>query len=263
MISWIVQSNLIKESSQDDIRIACERLGYNYIPLKIIPFSEGTEWSADIGFKPPEGKLAFYGSTSMIKMVARSKWNKDGFFFNQSNLKTSLWIQKLGNRVLNYDSKFMTLAEAMENIGEGMFFMKPDNDLKDFTGSDVDAQGIKKFYDSVSAGGFLFGTDIEVVISPIKNLGWEYRCFMVGDKVVSASSYKLKSMLRDDKRVSQDIIDFAEETAKIWKPDNAYVMDICETDNGLKVVEFNCVNASGFYSCDAEKIVRSISEFIS
>ena len=261
MINWIVQSNLIKEEAQDDIKIACEHFGYNYVPLKIIPFTDGTEWSADIFFKPPEGKLAFYGSTSMIKMVARSKWNKDGFFFNQENLRTSKWVEMLGTRMLNHDAKFMTLAQAMETMGEGLFFMKPDDDLKDFTGSDVDAKGIKNFYDNVSAGGFLFTTDIKVVLSPMKNTGWEYRCFMVGDRVISASSYKLKSMCRQDKRVSQEIIDFAEETAKIWRPDDAYTLDVCETDEGLKVVEFNCLYASGFYACDVVNIVHAVSEF--
>lgn len=268
MINWIVQSNLIKEEAQDGIRTACERFGYSYVPLKIIPFSEGTEWSADLFFEPPTGQLAFYGSTSFIKMIARSKWNKDGFFFNQENFKTSRWVDMLGNRMLNYDAEYMTLNEAMLRgardtlvFGAPTFFMKPDDDLKDFIGSEVDSAGIKKFYDEVSAGGFLFNTDIKVIISPLKNTGWEYRCFMVGTKVISASSYKLKSMIRQDKRVPQEVIDFAEETAKIWRPDNAYTLDVCETDDGLKVVEFNCANASGFYSCDVESIVKAISEF--
>lgn len=262
MISWIVQSNLIKEELQDGIRMSCDRFGYNYVPLKIIPFTDGTEWSADLFFEPPKGQLAFYGSTSFIKMVAKSKWNKDGFFFNQDNLKTSKWVKELGTRMLNHDSKFMTLKEAMETMDDQLYFMKPDNDLKDFSGSDVNKEGIEKFYDSVSAGGFLFGTDIPVVLSPMKHIGWEYRCFMLNDKVIASSSYKLKSMMFQTKRVPESVIEFAEETAKIWHPDTAYTLDVCETDQGLKVVEFNCFNASGFYNCSPEKIVKAVSDHI-
>lgn len=262
MINWIIQNNLIKEDLTKGLTESALKYGHNAIGLKIIPFSEGTEWSADIGFTPPEGKIIPYGSTAMIKMVDRSKWNKDGFFFNQKNLKTSTWVKELGNRMLNHDAQFMTLEEATK-IGSGEYFMKPDDDLKDFTGCHVDLAEIQRFYDNVSAGGFLFGTNLPVVLTSLKNTGWEYRCFMIGDRVIASSSYKLKSMFIQDRKVPQEIIDYAQETAGIWHPDQVYVMDISETDNGLKVVEFNCFNASGMYACSYDTVVREVSEFVS
>ena len=30
----------------------------------------------------------------------------------------------------------------------------------------------------------------------------------------------------------------------------AYVMDICRTDDGLRLLETNCINAAGFYAAD-------------
>ena len=261
MITWIVQTNLVKEELFLDIKKATEKFGHGCTGLKIIPFSDSVEFAADIGFAPPEGKLVPYGSTSMIKMFARSKWNKQGFFFNEENLKTSKWAKELGSSILNYDAQFMTLKEAMA-LKEGQFFMKPDNDLKDFCGTEVEAKDIANLYDQVSAGGFCFGTDIPVVLCPIKNTGWEYRLFMIKDKVVAFSSYKLKSMLRQDQPVPSEVIRFAQQTASLWHPDDVYVMDVCETDNGLKVVEFNCFNASGFYKCDVESVIRQVSEYV-
>jgi hypothetical protein len=259
MLTWIVQSNLIKEDILESIQDATKKLGYSCVPLKIIPFSDSLEFGPDFGFQPPPGKLIPYGSTSMIKMFAKSNWNKDGFFFNEENLRTSKWIKELGTRMLNHDAQVVTLSEAFK-IKEGWFFMKPDNDLKDFSGSQVSAEGIEKFYNQVSAGGFTFGTDIKVVLCPLKNTGWEFRLFMVEDQVISSSSYKLKEMLRQDKRVSHEVLQFAQETVRTWRPDSVYVMDICETNEGLKVVEFNCFNASGFYSCDVEAVVKAVSE---
>lgn len=262
MTSWIVQTNLIKEELYPAIEIAANRNGHGCVGLKIIPFSDSPEFLADIGFKPPEGKLIPYGSTSMIKMFARSKWNKDGFFFNQENLRSSVWAEKLGRLMLNYDAFSMPLKDAIKMKGLGTVFMKPDNDLKDFTGGLVDGNSIAKFYDEVSAGGFCFDTDIPVVLCSPKNTGWEYRLFMIKNKAVAFSSYKLKDMIRQDKFVPQKVIDFAQSVATIWRPDEAYVMDVCETDDELKIVEFNCINASGFYRCNVEKIVRELSEYV-
>lgn len=41
---------------------------------------------------------------------------------------------------------------------------------------------------------------------------------------------------------------------------SAYVIDICRTDEGLKMLETNCINAAGFYEADLLKLVASIDE---
>lgn len=259
--TWIVQSNLISEDTLLDISNACLKRDIPCKGLKIIPFTNSPEFLADPFFQWPAGPLIPYGSTSLIKTFSKSKHNKDGFFFNEANLKTSVWIKHLGDRILNHDSLFMTLEEAFD-LKEGSFFMKPDNDLKDFCGEIVTAGEIRKFYENVSAGGFCFGTDIPIVLSPVKNIGWEYRLFMIQDRVIAFSSYRLKSMICKEEPVPYGVVYFAEDTAKIWRPDDVYVMDVCETDSGYKIVEFNCFNASGFYNCNIGDIVKEVSNFV-
>lgn len=41
----------------------------------------------------------------------------------------------------------------------------------------------------------------------------------------------------------------------------AYVIDICHTDDGLKMLETNCINAAGFYEADLLKLVSVIDDF--
>lgn len=164
--TWIVQSNLISEDTLTNIQEACHKFSFGCKGLKIIPFTDSVEFLADLFFEWPTGPLIPYGSTSMIKMFSRSKYNKQGFFFNFDNLRTSTWIKHLGDRILNHDALFMTLEEAF-SIKEGNYFMKPDNDLKDFTGCEVTAGEIRKFYENVSAGGFCFNTSIPVVLCPM------------------------------------------------------------------------------------------------
>ena len=261
--TWLVQSNLISEDTLAVLSAACNKLGYDCRGVKIIPFTDSPEFLLDPLADYPGGPIIPYGSTSMIKSFARSKLDKRGFFFCDANLRTSVWVDKLDDRILNYDSLFMTLEEAFNlDMFGTTFFMKPDNDLKDFCGTLVSAQDIEKFYTDVSAGGFCFKPDIPVVLSPVKQIGWEYRLFMIQDRVIAKSSYRYRTMLSIKEPVPQEVVDFAEETARIWFPDYVYVMDICETENGYKIVEFNTFNASGFYACNVEDIVREVSEFV-
>jgi ATP-grasp domain-containing protein len=45
--------------------------------------------------------------------------------------------------------------------------------------------------------------------------------------------------------------------ANVWLPAACCVMDTCLLDTGeLKVVEFNCINGSGFYDHDVKKIMK-------
>ena len=37
--------------------------------------------------------------------------------------------------------------------------------------------------------------------------------------------------------------------------------DIAATDKGLKVIEFNCINGSGFYLANVDAIARSLSSW--
>ena len=38
----------------------------------------------------------------------------------------------------------------------------------------------------------------------------------------------------------------------------AYVIDVCRTGEGLKLLETNCINAAGFYAADLNKLAAAI-----
>lgn len=37
-------------------------------------------------------------------------------------------------------------------------------------------------------------------------------------------------------------------------------MDLCAVENGIKVVEFNCLNSSGFYNSDVCAIIKALDD---
>lgn len=48
---------------------------------------------------------------------------------------------------------------------------------------------------------------------------------------------------------------------EFWVSDS-YVIDVSETPNGFKVVEYNNTNTSGLYGCGAVAIVQAINKIL-
>ena len=45
---------------------------------------------------------------------------------------------------------------------------------------------------------------------------------------------------------------------KLFEVNDTFVMDICLTDNGYKIVECNCTNSAGFYKADMNKLIMAL-----
>lgn len=90
----------------------------------------------------------------------------------------------------------------------------------------------------------------------------EWRLWAVRDEIVTFSLYKDGSRVVYRHEIDDDALEFAKMLVKA-NPDYApaYVIDICRTDDGLKMLETNCINAAGFYEADLLKLVSSIDEF--
>jgi hypothetical protein len=54
--------------------------------------------------------------------------------------------------------------------------------------------------------------------------------------------------------------DFVAARVAEWQPKEAFVIDVCDTGDRLKVLELNTLNAAGFYAGDVQKLVLALHE---
>lgn len=54
---------------------------------------------------------------------------------------------------------------------------------------------------------------------------------------------------------------FVTKMAQKYQPAAAFVLDICLTQNGWKIVEVNCMNSAGFYACNLQKLIVELESF--
>ena len=61
-----------------------------------------------------------------------------------------------------------------------------------------------------------------------------------------------------DNIVDQDAIDFAQKMVDIYQLAETFVIDVCLTSDGWKIVECGSTSCAGFYDADKQKIVMAL-----
>lgn len=87
----------------------------------------------------------------------------------------------------------------------------------------------------------------------------EWRIWIVNGAVITYSPYKEGIRVTYRHEIDSDALEFAETLAGLnagYSP--AYVMDICRTEDGVRLVETNCINAAGFNAADFVKLAAAI-----
>lgn len=241
---------------------ALDRLEIPYTWHKVVPFIG--ELTPVPTIKDPNAVVMF-GSYSLWR-YAKDNDLKPGVFKIRPFVHEASWHPFLLNGA---DALFLTLRDVpqkLPNDGEN-WFLRPVEDSKEEPGSVKSSGEIIDLANKVLAleeheipkGSLRHDTEM-MLTKPVRILK-EWRLWVVRDEIVTFSLYKEGSRVIYRHEVDDDALEFAKRLVKA-NPDYAlaYVIDICRTDGGLKMLETNCINAAGFYEADLLKLVSSIDE---
>ena len=250
-MKFIIQYNLINEKQLLKIKDGISKYPHEYV--SVIPFSHDIK--AD---EPLIGKNFIpYGSTLFVSLASELEWK--GCYFDLSKFNYKAFV-KNRNDMLN--SNVLTIKEALEFLKtqpeDKMWFTRPSKDLKQFTGLiNPSHECIKYFTNALLADSSSVAqlkTDTDIVLCEPQNIDSEYRWFVVDKKVVSGSMYRNSGFMYQQKVTDQKIIDEAQTFADGWLPHDNCVMDLALVNGKVKVIEFNCLNGSGFYDNNTQAI---------
>lgn len=231
-----------------------KKLNSKYTVVEIVAFSD------DLPIVKIDGPCVVYGTTSLMKN-AKKQWNP-GVFFVPENFQVSTWQKIFGNDLLNHDGYVCKLNDLLTSCPDECF-IRPNDDLKDFTGVVVKKENLHQQIYNINKGGFLFDGTINVFVAPPKHIQKEYRFFIVDGKIITGCQYKLKTMGYLSEKLEPEVLEFAQKMCDKWTPDKVCVMDVALDGNDeYKVLEFNCFNASGIYICDLNKIIASVENLV-
>ncbi|MEP0521922.1 MAG: ATP-grasp domain-containing protein [Hyphomicrobiales bacterium] len=258
-MQWILQDF-------EDTRKMADALDQLQIPYnwhKVVPFI-GELTPAPTIYNP--NAVVMFGSYTLWR-YAEANDLKPGVFKIRPFVHEASWHPFLLNGA---DALFLTLRDVPELLPDDRtnWFLRPVKDSKEEPGNIKSTGEIIALANKVLAleeheipkGSLRHDTEM-MFTQPVRILK-EWRLWAVRDEIVTFSLYKDGSRVVYRHEIDDDALEFAKSLIKAnpnYAP--AYVIDICRTDDGLKMLETNCINAAGFYEADLLKLVSSIDEF--
>jgi hypothetical protein len=251
---WILQENLINPTTRDQVRQLLLARQVEHTLVRLIPFFH----QVDGEMPAPAGPVFVYGSTG-LGVVAKSQGWAPGYF--DDNLDYELMLRQYGGLALNASAICATLQE-MPRVAD-RFFVRPVLDNKSFAGTVMTWEEFEAFRRGVAQvaneqDATLSLTD-RIVAAPLTDISAEYRCFVIGDKVVTASRYKTGELVAYSPDVPTEMTAFAQGCVDHWRPNDAFTIDVAVTRAGPKVIELNSANSAGFYACDVGAIIDAVN----
>ncbi|MBO9203348.1 MULTISPECIES: ATP-grasp domain-containing protein [Niastella] len=256
-IQWVIQRNLTNTDDLSTLKLGCEKIGVDAIEIDIIPFTPHLpEFNKD-------KQSIFYGSTTMGQLIYKDNSLNKGFFFDSNSFSIANYFDKWGTHMLNFGAMVTSFNELMakDHDADKLFFIRPDDDSKSFSGEVKKYSEIKNWYHKLKMfDNTSLSLDSKIVVSEPYHLRYEWRLWIVNKQVIAASKYREDFKLKKERGCPQEVIQFAEQRCQEYTPHNLFVMDICETGDSYYIVECGCLNSAGFYAADIPAIVSSVTD---
>ena len=257
---WIIEKDTFTENEKKLGSILTSK-NIEYKVVKYVPFEDGI-----YDFFKDDDCVVFYGSLNLGSQLQREKKWIPGVYCDFQKLECSSYYNYFGKYLLNNNYIFMPLSEYFRQQDfvfkifgvNNEIYCRPNSGRKQFTGAVV---GKKSTIEDFGYSYYHENKELMLVISSPKEIQKEWRVVIANKKAITGSQYKLNRELEVSPDCPSEVLTFAEEMANTdWQPDVIYVMDICENNGELYLLELNSFSCSGLYDCNLEKIVDNVNK---
>ena len=269
---YILQENVFREQHYDMLESSLKKLNLPYTKVRLFPFidkivalediPEDNDFNADDlpEFNPPDTHCFAFGAVKMARISADRAWFP-GSMMND-NHDFMVYKDHYKENLLNFDSKICKVKDSIDWLPNEIKFIRPTKDSKAFNGNTFNQH---EWEDGVEHNlhnykGKVFNEDTLIQVSTVKKIYQEIRCWVVNGKVITASNYKIGSNVTYKRVIDEEPLQYAQSMVDKFQLNEAFVIDICETENGWKIVECGCINCAGFYEADLFKMLIAIED---
>lgn len=241
-MKWLIQKTKIEHEKIIELIDILEKAGIDYDI--VYPFEDKVIMQNKKNYIYDNKEKYFVcGSYSLVRNVKKSRPDA---VFSLDEYKFNDFINIFGkNNFVNTDAKIINYNDILWN--EEKYFIRPLNDDKSFNGGTYTKNNIIEY-------------NGDVVIAKVKHINKEHRFFIINGKISSASLYKINGEISTSSVIDEGAILFVEKMIKKFDFP-CFVIDIATIENEYKIVELNCINASGFYDINLYRLINSVLEY--
>lgn len=258
-IRWVIQKNLIAENDLNEIERACMHLGVAYEHVEVIPFSDRLP-----SFTLDGLTNVYFGSTTFMNNVYRSLNSPAGLFYNHKAFTMENYLREYGTYMLSSNGYITNFGEFLKKdlMPESLWFIRPNADDKSFNGQVISFQETQDWFDRIRKqfDNVEINEETSILVCEPYNIRREWRCYIVGGKIVTASLYRKNGKLNKSRiEVPTEMLAFAQARADEYLPHQNVAMDIGECGDEFYIIELGCLNSVGFYDADIKTLIEAVS----
>ncbi len=258
-MKFLIQHNGLNVQNLHKIKTALQD---NDLPVQwvgCIPFTE--ELTSEEPIEDPW--YIPYGSTLFTRISQEKRFV--GLHYDLEQLNYARFVQKRNDMTNLLVISVGVAIKLLESFHpDTRLFTRPSFDNKQYAGVVMPAKEIRDWLVSMvesGPGSYHIDPDTMIVLDRELDIQAEWRWFIVDGKIISGSMYRAHGQMRVQRELTADVIKEAQEMADIWLPHECVVMDTALVRGTMKVLEFNCINASGFYDHDIGAIFKALYEY--
>lgn len=255
---FLIQSNIYSDPDHDRIFEVLEELQYPYEKIHLEKDAQ------EVTLQSNRQDVFVYGSVRLARLAKQnSHWNPGSFYGGNHLFKN--FAPHYQGHLLNDEVEVFPFGQAIEwKVGEQKF-IKPYKEAKIFTGKVFTQIKWEDFVTNALSNPPtpLLNKDSLVQASTPQRIYKEARLWIVGKQIVDSVYYKFHGDVTYEAQVAREGLDFAREMLALFQVAPAFVMDICLTAEGWKIVEINCINSAGFYpTSNIKSVVRALELYL-
>lgn len=274
-VKWLIERKIQRGDDPDRLAEIVREKGMECIRVEYVPFSQS--FLAIENGKPKrllasnmpylDGDcVVVIGTLNVCQLLMNPKRWTPTAWFDLEQFRCVSYYRHWKDFLLQEDYAFYHWKELRQNkekiysaLGaDGCIFIKPDENLKTFSGSVVPADEFEHWAD-MNQDCYEIAPDVGIVVARPVGIKKEWRFIVCDKEVITGSLYKEDGKVKYEAGFPPEAKEVADQIAALeWQPDSVYALDICSSGDKFYVLECGPFNGAGLYQCDLEVIVEKV-----
>jgi hypothetical protein len=265
--TWLIEAN-VEGLSSEALQAEIRRQGMTAQVIKHLPSLPIPRDIAGSESVPMDACVIFRGTLPLMRHIQATRRWKPGGWCTFQNLACSTYYAYYGSFLLNREYSLLPVAEAVRLADslfaryarDGLLFVRPDSVDKSFTGALADRASFKR-----TISGSAFDPTTLILVAAPKKVHYEWRLIVANGKVIAGSQYSQDGGFKAVRDCPSEVLAFAATVLQDvgWHPDPLFVMDVCDSEDGLRLLELNSFSCSAHHLADLQVVVQTTSELAS
>ncbi|HEY1186949.1 MAG TPA: ATP-grasp domain-containing protein [Gemmata sp.] len=258
--TWLIESGVYGSEIEPLVAaVRCQGMG-----CRFVTYREIVKGPAPL---PPGSCAIVYGTYPTVRHAMLKLGWAPGGWCSPENLDCAAYYPHFGSYLLNQKHEVLTGTQAIrekerlfQTFGStGRVFARPTSAHKLFVGRLIAEADFEP-----ALAPTRYDPETQVLVAEPRAIGREWRLVVAGAAVLAASQYAERGAKAVAAGCPGEVTAFARELLRAvnWRPDDLFMLDVCESEGALKLVELNSFSCSWLYACDPEAVVEGASRLV-